>query len=329
MELTRVVAGKHRQYLASKVPMRDESGEVVGVLSIYADITDRKSLEASLAQAQKLESIGQLAAGIAHEINPPVQYVSDNTRFLQAQFASLLQVVERYAAQLDIDAGAKSWDERRDQIKRVLEQLDYEFARVEVPAAIEQSLDGLERVSTIVRAMKDFPHPGSAEKQLLDINKAVASTIVVCTHRWKYIADVKTEFDINLPMIPCLVAEFNQVILNLIVNVADAIAEKQGPSGPKGLITVTTHAGSDYIEIRVADDGAGIPTSVQPRLFTPFFTTKGVGKGTGQSLAISRSIIVDKHAGEMTFETTLGVGTAFVVRLPIIAHNESDAALAA
>lgn len=329
MELTRVVAGKHRQYLASKVPMRDESGEVVGVLSIYADITDRKSLEASLAQAQKLESIGQLAAGIAHEINTPVQYVSDNTRFLQAQFASLLQVVERYAAQLDVDAGAKSWDERRDQIKRDLEQLDYEFARVEVPAAIDQSLDGLERVSTIVRAMKDFSHPGSAEKQLLDINKAVASTIVVCTHRWKYIADVKTEFDINLPMIPCLVAEFNQVILNLIVNAADAIAEKQGPSGAKGLITVTTRAGSDYIEIRVADDGAGIPTSVQPRLFTPFFTTKGVGKGTGQGLAISRSIIVDKHAGEMTFETTPGVGTAFIVRLPVIAQNESDAALAA
>ncbi|HLP84672.1 MAG TPA: ATP-binding protein, partial [Phycisphaerales bacterium] len=250
-------------------------------------------------------------------------------RFLQAQFASLLQVVERYAAQLDVDAGAKSWDERRDQIKRDLEQLDYEFARVEVPAAIDQSLDGLERVSTIVRAMKDFSHPGSAEKQLLDINKAVASTIVVCTHRWKYIADVKTEFDINLPMIPCLVAEFNQVILNLIVNAADAIAEKQGPSGAKGLITVTTRAGSDYIEIRVADDGAGIPTSVQPRLFTPFFTTKGVGKGTGQGLAISRSIIVDKHAGEMTFETTPGVGTAFIVRLPVIAQNESDAALAA
>lgn len=329
MEISRVSAGKHRQYLASKVPMRDESGEMVGVLSIYADITDRKALEASLAQAQKLESIGQLAAGIAHEINTPVQYVSDNTRFLQAQFASLLQVVESYAKQLDADAGAKSWEERRQQIQRDLEQLDYEFARVEVPAAIEQSLDGLERVSTIVRAMKDFSHPGSAEKQLLDINKAVASTIVVCTHRWKYVADLKTELDPNLPMIPCLVAEFNQVILNMVVNAADAIAEKHGPSGGKGLITVSTRAGSDYIEIRVADNGAGIPAAVQPRLFTPFFTTKGVGKGTGQGLAISRSIVVDKHAGEMVFESEPGVGTTFIVRLPVIAQNESEIAQAA
>jgi PAS domain S-box-containing protein len=329
MELSRVTAGKSRQYLASKVPMRDESGEVVGVLSIYADITDRKALEASLAQAQKLESIGQLAAGIAHEINTPVQYVSDNTRFLESQFGSLLRVVESYAKQLDVDAGAKSWDERRQQIQKDLEQLDYEFARVEVPAAIDQSLDGLERVSTIVRAMKDFSHPGSADKQLLDINKAIASTVVVCTHRWKYVADLKTEFDPNLPMIPCLVAEFNQVILNMVVNAADAIAEKQGNSGAKGLITVSTRAGSDFVEIRVSDNGSGIPVAVQPRLFTPFFTTKGVGKGTGQGLAISRSIIVDKHAGEMTFESQPGVGTSFIVRLPVIAQNEQEVAQAA
>jgi PAS domain S-box-containing protein len=286
------------------------------------DITEYKQTQAQLAHAQKLESIGQLAAGIAHEINTPAQYVGDNVRFLKEQFAGLMSVISEYARRIDKSEPPMTWDHRRDKVEQALAAVDFEFLKDEIPKAIDQSIEGLDRVTAIVRAMKDFSHPGSDHKEAADLNRSIASTIEVCRNRWKFVATLTTDFAPDLPTVPCLVAEFNQVILNLIVNAADAIGEHATPDGgPRGHIHVSTAVKKtvrgDVAEIRIRDDGPGIPESVRRRIFEPFFTTKPVGKGTGQGLTISRSVIVQKHGGELSFEQNDGPGTTFVIRLPV------------
>ncbi len=285
--------------------------------ALSKEVEQRTRLESQLVQAQKLESIGQLAAGIAHEINTPVQYVSDNTRFLDEEFEKIMQVVDSYAAQLDPNAPAKSWFERAEEISDNLEALDYEFLRSEIPPAIKQSLEGLDRITHIVKAMKDFSHPGSENKESTDLNRAIDSTITVCQNRWKYAADLELDLAEDLPMVPCRVAEFNQVILNLVVNAADAIAERFLDQDQKGRIKVSTRPAGDVVEVHVTDNGGGIPEKARQKIFDPFFTTKEVGKGTGQGLAISRDIIVQKHGGSLDFETRAGEGTTFTITMPI------------
>jgi signal transduction histidine kinase len=188
----------------------------------------------------------------------------------------------------------------------------------EIPKAIQQSLEGVERVATIVRAMKEFSHPGTGQKSAVDLNHAIESTITVARNEWKYVAEVVTHFEPTLPQVPCLAGEFNQVVLNLIINATHAIADVVGDGAKgKGLITITTRQDKSWAEIRIQDTGAGIPEKIRNRIFEPFFTTKGVGKGTGQGLAISRSVIVDKHGGTIAFESQVGKGTTFIIRLPI------------
>jgi len=211
---------------------------------------------------------------------------------------------------------------RQRALSEALCGLDYEFVSTEVPQAIDQSLEGLGRVATIVRAMKEFSHPDTRAKAPADLNQAIRSTAVVCTNRWKYVANLHLDLAEDLPQVPCLVAEFNQVILNLIVNAADAIGEQSRDRGAKGSITVRTRVVGDHAEIRVEDDGPGMPEAVQKRLFEPFFTTKGVGKGTGQGLAISRSVIEKKHGGTLRFESEPGRGTVFVIRMPLEAQRQ-------
>lgn len=281
------------------------------------EMHDRQMLEAQLVQSQKLESIGQLAAGVAHEINTPAQYVSDNTRFLQEQFEGIIRVLDQYAAQMDANAPAKSWNERVEETRALLEEVDYDFIRSEIPEAISQSLEGLERITTIVKAMMDFSHPGSEIKEPVDINQAIRSTVTVCKNRWKYAADLELDLADDLPDVPCHVAEFNQVILNLVVNAGDAIQSHLEGQDRKGLIKVSTRLAGDCVEVRVTDNGGGIPEDVQQKVFDPFFTTKEVGKGTGQGLAISRNVVVEKHGGELLCESEPGVGTTFVVRIPL------------
>lgn len=290
-------------------------GSVV-IRGVMIDVTARKQLESQLAQAQRLESLGQLAAGIAHEINTPTQYVSDNVRFLQNEFSSLLRVFETYSQLLTGEG--ESWQSRKRQIEDVQKLVDFNFLRAEIPQAITQSLEGLDRVTTIVRAMKDFSHPGSNVKEPADIAKLISSTLEVCRNRWRYVADVTTDFAENLPAVPCLIAEFNQVMLNLIVNAADAIAERQAQGSPeRGLIKISAAVNPDRVEIRIADNGVGIPDANKQRMFEQFFTTKPVGKGTGQGLALSRNVIVEKHGGDLSFVSTEGVGTCFIVQLPL------------
>jgi two-component system, NtrC family, sensor kinase len=302
-------------------------GKAFRLVGNTQDITERKQaekeraqVEAQLAQAQKLESIGQLAAGIAHEINTPTQYVGDNTHFLAESFGSLEkihllndQLLDRLRAGSSTEDLVKSIGEARDEI-------DLDYIRKEIPNAIQQSFEGIGRISSIVQAMKEFSHPGSGEKTRIDLNKAIENTIIVARNEWKYVAEIETDLDPNLPLVPCLPGETNQVILNMIINAAHAIAEKQSGNGSeqKGTIKISTGMRDECAEISIKDTGTGIPEAIRSKIFDPFFTTKQVGKGTGQGLAISHSVVVDKHGGTISFESEDGKGTTFFVRLPLM-----------
>lgn len=288
-----------------------------GILIVGADITQRIALEEQLRQAQKLESIGQLAAGIAHEINTPTQYIGDNVRFLQDGFEDLKLLLTQYGRLLAAVKGPELFGETVEEVSAAVDKADLGYLLEEIPKAIEQTLEGVNRVATLVGAMKDFSHPGTKEKVDLDLNRAIDSTITVARNEWKYVADLETDYDPLLPKVSCLPGEFNQVILILIVNAAHAIADVIGEGGPdKGKIKVQTRNCPEWDEVRIQDTGSGIPETIQARIFDPFFTTKEIGKGTGQGLAIARSVIVDKHGGSIHFETEQGKGTTFVIRLP-------------
>ncbi len=288
-----------------------------GYLLIADEITENKILEAQLSQAQKLESIGQLAAGIAHELNTPIQYIGDNARFLQDSFDELGQVLRKNTEFLAATKESEPSQTLIDEVKKVIEDADLDYLAGEIPSAIQQSLEGVDRVASIVRAMKEFSHPGTEEKTLSDINKALENTITVAKNEWKYLAEVHTDFAEALPPVLCLLGELNQVFLNIIVNATHAIGNKEGSTDEKGIIKIMTRHDDHEIEIAISDTGSGIPKEIQDRIFDPFFTTKEVGKGTGQGLAISHNVVVNKHGGKLTFETEAGHGTTFRIHLPI------------
>jgi PAS domain S-box-containing protein len=298
-------------------------GKPAALLLVH-DITERKQaerqrdiMEVQLRQSQKLESIGQLAAGLAHEINTPTQYIGNNVRFLQEAFEELRGLMAEYDRQLAAASGHVLSPEAMREIAAAAEQADTSYLLEEIPKAIQQTMDGVERVRTLVVAMKEFSHPGSKEKSPLNLNKAIESTVIVARNEWKYVADLETDYDASMPMILCLPSEFNQAMLNLIVNAAHAIGDVVRKAGSgKGKIRVQTLNCADWAEIRITDTGTGIPEKVRERIFDPFFTTKEVGRGTGQGLAIVRSVIVDKHSGSIHFETEEGKGTTFIVRIP-------------
>jgi len=299
-------------------PFRDENGRVLYLDGSVEDITERRTMETQLRHSQKMESIGQLAAGIAHEINTPTQFISDNTRFLKEAFQDVQTLLEKYDRLFQAVKENEVSPRLMTEVEEAVAAADVSYLALEVPKAIGQSLDGLERVSRIVLAMKTFSHPGSQEKKRIDLNKAIESTIIVASNEWKYIAELKTEFDPNLPLVPCFPDEINQVVLNLLVNAVHAIVDVVGEnSSIKGLITVQTGVQDGFAEIRISDTGSGIPEAHRNKVFDPFFTTKQVGKGTGQGLAIAHAVIVEKHGGTISFETTSGEGTVFLIRLPL------------
>lgn len=289
-----------------------------GLLITGTDITDRRHLEVQLRQAQKLEAIGQLAAGIAHEINTPTQYVGDNTTFIKDSWPAISELV-RAAEQVDRESkDGAILPETAALLRRCVEAADLKYLLGEIPKAIDQSLEGVQRVAKIVRAMKEFSHPGSEEKSDIDINRAIETTITVARNEWKYVSEVQTHFETGLPFIPCHAGEFNQVILNLLINAAHAIRQVVGDgSGQKGKIDITTRLDQGWVEIAIHDTGAGIPEEIHSRIFEPFFTTKPVGQGTGQGLALAHTIIVRKHGGRIWFESAVGKGTTFFIRLPV------------
>lgn len=295
------------------------AGMPVGFRGIFVDLSERKAIEEELRRAEKLESIGQLASGIAHEINTPSQYVWDNTRFLQGAFHDLEGVQKLFDTLIARMAAGEPAGDLLEKIMMETQQADLEFLREEIPRAIEHSLEGIGHISRIVLAMKDFSHPGTNEKTSIDLNRAIESTITVTRNEWKYVADMETDFDPRLPLVPCLPGEINQVILNMIINATHAIIEAREKHGSdeKGKIVIGTGVQGDFAEIRISDTGTGIPEEIRSKIFDPFFTTKEVGKGTGQGLAISHSVILDKHGGTISFESEVGKGTTFWVRLPL------------
>jgi PAS domain S-box-containing protein len=296
-------------------PLCDDHG--VGFVIMGEDVTARLNLEHDLVQAQKLESIGHLAAGIAHEINTPTQFVGDNVRFLSDSFSDIAAVLDRHhALMVSAKAGICAPD-LIDACEAESRRADLGYLMEEIPKAIAQSTEGVTRIASIVRAMKEFAHPGSDEKACVDLNKAIESTVTVARNEWKYVADLTTDLAPCLPLVPCLLGQFNQVILNMIVNATHAIVDVTKGTGAKGTISITTRAVDGWAEVRIADSGAGIPEEIRRKIFDPFFTTKEVGKGTGQGLAIAHSVIVDKHHGTITLESEVGRGSTFIVRLPL------------
>jgi signal transduction histidine kinase len=249
-----------------------------------------------------------LAFGIAHEINTPIQYIGDNGHFLGDAFRDLLDVAT---------AGSESGCSGASASGRsaTATAVDVDYLRTEVPKAIGQLLEGVDHVARIVRAMKEFSHPGPVEKTPVDINRAIESIILVSRNEWKYSADLLTDLDPDLPRVPCLGSRLNQVILNLIVNAAHAISAVVQDSENKGTITISTRHCAEWAEIRVIDTGCGIPEAIRSQVFDPFFTTKDVGKGTGQGLALAHAVIVQEHGGTIGFESEEGSGTTFTIRL--------------
>jgi PAS domain S-box-containing protein len=290
------------------------------LLIVGSDITEKRMLEEQLRQAQKLEAIGQLAAGIAHEINTPTQYVGDNTNFLKESWTVLAPLLAA-ARQLRQDAGSGPVPPASlEDFDNCVATADLGYLQEEIPRAIDQSLDGIQRVSKIVRAMKEFSHPGNEEKCELDINKAIETTLTVARNEWKYVAEIKTKFAPDLPLVPCHAGEFNQVVLNLVINAAHAVAKALGdPPHGKGTITVSTEHDGAGVRISLQDTGTGISEDIRSRVFDPFFTTKPVGQGTGQGLAMAHSAIVRRHGGKIWFETETGKGTTFFIWLPLAA----------
>lgn len=315
-----LTAGRDAFLNLSVTPSKPDVENRLNYILLAVDVTRRRELETQLRQAQKLESIGQLAAGIAHEINTPTQYIGDNLRFLQDAFQDLGTLLDTHGQLL---AAAKDGGPKPELIaaaELAIRTADVGYLQGEIPRAIGESLSGVERVTTIVRAMKDFSHPGTEEKTPVDLNRAIESTLTVARNEWRYVAELETDFDTALPPVPCLPGEFNQVMLNLVVNAAHAIAAKVDQSGGgKGRISVRTRRAGGWVDVRIADTGTGIPEHARGRIFEPFFTTKEVGRGTGQGLAIARSVVVDKHGGTISFETEAGKGTTFIVRLPLAA----------
>jgi two-component system, NtrC family, sensor kinase len=312
-------------------PVLDKNGQIENFVAIKQDISRRKHielegqrLEIQLRHAQKLESIGQLAAGIAHEINTPTQFIGDNLSFMKEVFNDLLQLLRQFNQLLVAARGQSFAKGLTEEIDKTIQGINLADLEKEIPQSITQALSGVKRVAKIVQAMKDFSHPGTESKMPVDLNRAIESTLTVCRNEWKYVAELRTDFDPTLPPVSCLPGEFNQVILNIVVNAAHAIADKLGGKG-LGIIGVKTRHKGDKVEIRISDTGTGIPEAARGRIFDPFFTTKEVGKGTGQGLAIARSVVVDKHQGEIFFETELGKGTTFVIRLPESEHKNVEA----
>lgn len=310
-----------------------ENGRITKVRGVMLDITKYKKMgqeqakmEVQLRQAQKLEAVGQLAAGIAHEINTPAQFVGDNIRFLNEAFEDLNTLTGYYKALLVKMENEADRQQVIEQIESHAKTIDLEFLLEDIPEAINQSLDGVSRISTIVKAMKEFSHPGSDTMEMIDLNHAIENTVTVARNEWRYVAEIEKDFDESMPMVECLPGEFNQTVLNMIVNASHAIGDKQktDETTETGQITIKSYQENGKACIRISDTGCGISQDKISNIFDPFFTTKEVGKGTGQGLSIAYAVIVDKHQGSIDVESNSGQGTTFILKIPFRQEAMND-----
>ena len=313
--------GGEMECLFSAQPGVDASGVVSLAHAMLVDVTDRNRaqrdrdrLQEQLQLTRKLESIGELAAGIAHEINTRAQYVSDNLSFLRESFEDLGRLLALLPPLLETQPGS----EARDALKAAMDAADIEYLVGEIPAALAQGQDGIGKIREIVQALKEFSHPGGGEMESADINRIVESTVTVARSEWKYTAEIELALAEGLPQIECFPSAIAQVVLNLLVNAAHAIADARAEGDPLGRIRIRTAAHEDgAVSFSIADSGPGIPEDIRHKIFDPFFTTKAVGRGTGQGLAISRSVVTEQHGGEILLDTAPGRGTTFTVVLPL------------
>ncbi|MEZ5246252.1 MAG: ATP-binding protein [Acidimicrobiales bacterium] len=297
----------------------DDEGQTTGAVCVATDISERRQLELELRHSQKLESVGQLAAGVAHEINTPIQYIGDSVHFLGDVIDDLLRVAEAHGAlrtMISADAATNSAiNSAIAAVDEAEEEADLEFIAVEGPAAVRRTLEGVERVSTIVKAMKQFSHPGSEQHAPEDLNEMIDTTLIVARNEYKYIADVDF-VPAEIPQVVCKRGDLSQVLLNIVVNAAHAIADRVEGTPDRGTITIRCVEEGGGVCLTIADTGGGIPAAIRDRIFDPFFTTKEPGRGTGQGLAISRSVVVDGHNGKIGVDVEEGVGTTFRIWLP-------------
>jgi PAS domain S-box-containing protein len=297
--------------------------------SICTDITalrraaeENFTLQTQLNLSQKLEAIGQLASGIAHEINTPIQFVGDNMYFLRDSFQKLTDALQGYRKLTRAHATRTATDVT-PELSRLEEKLHLDRLLLDVQQAFDESFEGITRVTEIVRAMKEFAHPGDGELSAVDLNQAIQTTLVVARNEYKLVAEVVTDFG-DLPPVACRKGEINKVLLNMIVNATHAIERKAADGGGRGTITLKTRSDSRNAIISISDTGCGIPSSVMGRIFDPFFTTKPVGKGTGQGLAIARTVI-KSHGGRIDVESTPGLGTTFTIQIPLGEESKAEA----
>jgi len=284
-------------------------------LKLLEEMKERERMVIELQLAQKLESVGRLAAGIAHEINTPIQYVGDSVHFLRSAYDDLNHLLDSWREAIDRLPDTPVRDALRLQIAESVKRCDMDFLSTQMPKAFERIFDGVERVTNIVKAMKEFAHPDAKEQTPSDLNRALQTTLLVASNEYKYLATVHTDLA-DLPHIVCNIGELNQVFLNLIVNAAHAIHDA-GKDVNTGEIKISTALVGDAAVIRISDNGCGVPVENLSKLYDPFFTTKEVGRGTGQGLAITHSILVDKHGGDISVQSSVGVGTEFTLRLPV------------
>ena len=309
---------------AEGVPVKLE-GSVLDITERKVAEQDHREMEMRMQLSKKLESVGMLAAGVAHEINTPTQYITDNTRFLTDAFTQLAKVLTAYREHA---AKHPECSTMLSDVAVVEKDCEIEYLTGEIPRTLEQSLEGLGRISRIVGSLKEFSHPKASEKNGADLNKAVETTVSVSRHEWKYVADIVTELDPKLPQVECVLDEFNQALLNLVINASHAIGDAIKLGGLKhGKITIRTRQEPGWAIIEVEDTGTGIPVEVRDRIFDPFFTTKGPGRGTGQGLAIVQAVIVKGHNGKVEFTTEIGKGTTFRILLPITTVHPSRTGL--
>ncbi|MGD0836499.1 MAG: ATP-binding protein [Polyangia bacterium] len=284
------------------------------------DVSHIHQIEQDLRQAQRLEAIGQLAAGIAHEINTPIQFIGDNASFLVQAISDGTAYLKFCEAMLGMNAS----EQQQSAVAARRNELDISFIQEEAPKATANIMQGVARVAKIVSSIKAYAHPAGEKKALADLNHALETTVVVATSEWKRVGKVVTELGV-IPLVLCHLGELNQVFLNLIVNAAHAIQAKGLDSCSGGLITIRSYVEGCEVVVAISDNGAGIPPEIRDRVFDPFFTTKEVGRGTGQGLTIARRVVVDQHGGRIDLTSEVGKGTTFFVRLPLRATESVTA----
>lgn len=306
--------GSSTPVLFSASGLTSSDNDTLAIVCLATDLSERKRMEAERQHAQRLESVGQLAAGVAHEINTPVQFIGDSMHFLSDCVDDLLGLLDGYRALPIDETNDTKLSAAAMTLRKAEDDIGLDFIRAEAPQAVERTVDGVARVAAIVKAMKQFSHPGRPELAPENLNDIVTTALTMAQGEVKHVAEVVT--DLGDADAFCSRGEMSQVVLNLVVNAAHAVAEIVDGTTRRGTITIATWTEGDWVRLTVTDDGGGVPAEIQDRIFDPFFTTKEVGRGTGQGLAITRRIVVDHHGGRLTLDVDRGVGSTFGVWLP-------------